>query len=102
LGNDHRKTTLDRARDELMSHAVRCNVLDARMADRTVWLDETMDYMGKRYPELSQLEFVQLEMIGGQFIKPAIPRGKDTTAFNRPEPTVVTANRETIASSEAA
>lgn len=101
MGKDHRTTTLDRARDELMSHVVRCDVLDARMADRNAWLDDTMKYMEERYPSLSQLEIAKLEMVGRQFIKPAIPHGKGNTAMNRPEPTVVTEEGEEIAESEA-
>ena len=101
MGKNHETTTLDRARDELMSHVVRCNVLDARMADRDAWLDETMQYMQERYPGLSQLELAQLEMLGRQFIKPAIPHGKGNSALNRPEATVVTEDGERIAESEA-
>lgn len=101
MGNSHKTTTLDRARDELMSHVVRCNVLDARMADRSDWLGETMKYMEERYPQLPRLELAQLELLGKQFIKPAIPHGKGNTAMNRPEPTVVTEDGEEIAESEA-
>ena len=100
MGNDHRKTTLDRARDELMSHVVRCDVLDAKMEDRDAWLDDTMKYMEERYPDLGQLKLAQLEMVGRQFIKPAIPHGKGNTAMNRPEPTVLTESGERIAESE--
>ena len=84
-----------------MSHVVRCNVLDARMTDRNAWLDETMKYMEERYAVLSPLEIAQLEMLGRQFIQPAIPHGKGNTALNRPEPTVVTESGETIPESEA-
>ena len=101
MGKNHQTTTLDRARDELMSHVVRCNVLDARMDDRNAWLDETMVYMQERFPGLSQLELAQLELLGRQFIKPAIPHGKGNTAQNRPEATVVTEEGERIAESEA-
>ena len=101
LGKNHETTTLDRARDELMSHVVRCNVLDARMSDRNGWLDETLRYMRERYPQLSPLELAQLEMLGRQFIQPAIPHGKGNTALNRPEAMVVTEDGEVIPESEA-
>ena len=101
MGNGHETTTLDRARDELMSHVVRCNVLDARMDDRNVWLDETMKYMEERYRQLSRLELAKLEMLGRQFIQPAIPHGKGNTAMNRPEATVVTEDGVEIPESEA-
>lgn len=101
MGNNHRKTTLDHARDELMSHVVRCNVLQSRMDDRLEWLDDTMDYMGERYPSLNELELAKLEMIGRQFVQPAIPHGKGNTARNRPEPTVLTTSGEEITEREA-
>jgi hypothetical protein len=84
-----------------MSHVVRCDVLDATMADRTAWLGETMEYMSQRYPDLTQMQLAQLEMIGKQFIKPVIPHGKDGTAFNRSEATAVTEDGERIAEDEA-
>lgn len=101
MGKNHQKTMLDHARDELMSHVVRCNVLQARMDDRLSWLQETMEYMGERYPSLNQMEFAKLEMIGRQFVHPAIPHGKGNTAHNRPEPTVVTTEGEEIPEREA-
>lgn len=101
MGRNHQKTMLDRARDELMSHVVRCDVLQARMDDRLSWLDETMEYMGERYPMLNEMEFAKLEMIGRQFVQPAIPHGKGNTARNRPEPTVVTTEGEEMPEHEA-
>jgi hypothetical protein len=74
---------VDRARDELFSHVIRCDVLDATMSDRKAWLQETMDYMADRHPHLSELELAQLEVMGSRFIKPSIPHGADATAMNR-------------------
>lgn len=96
MGKKHQKTQLDHARDELMSHVVRCEVLNARMQDRHAWLDDTMEYMRDRYPFLNEMEFTRLEMIGRQFIEPAIPHGKGNTARNRPEATVVTDDGEQV------
>jgi len=96
LGKNHETTQLDHARDELMSHVVRCEVLDARMDDRHAWLDDTMEYMRERYPFLNEIEFARLEMMGRRFIEPAIPHGKGNTARNRPEPTVLTADGEHV------
>lgn len=100
MGNNHRKTDLDHARDELMSHVVRCEVLKARMEDRHTWLDETMEYMRDRYPSLNDMQLAQLEMIGRQFIKPVIPHGKGNHAANRPDATVVTTEGEEVPESE--
>lgn len=83
MGNKHRKTQFDRARDELCSHVIRCEVLDAHMEDRFEWLTETMDYMADRYPDLTELEIAQLEVIGRRFVKPAIPHGAKAHAANR-------------------
>ena len=60
----HDTTTLDKARDELMSHIVRCQVLDARHEDRMEWLSDTVDYMAGRYPRLGELELAQLCLKG--------------------------------------
>lgn len=79
----HQYTKFDRARDELMSHVVRCDVFDAEMDHRQEWLAETMQYMAERYPMLSDLQLTQLEMVGRQFIKPPIPHGKGHTARTR-------------------
>jgi hypothetical protein len=83
MGNDHRKTQFDRARDELCSHVIRCEVLDAHMEDRFEWLSETMDYMADRYPDLTELEIAQLEVIGRRFVQPAIPHGAKSHGANR-------------------
>ena len=69
-----------------MSHVIRCEVLDARRADRLEWLDDTMDYMADRYPQLSDLELAQLELIGRQFLKPVIPHGQGNNALTRETP----------------
>jgi len=79
----HDYTKMDQARDELMSHVVRCDVLEAEMEHRAEWLQETMDYMAERYPMLSDLQLTQLEMMGRQFIKPAIPHGQGHTSRTR-------------------
>ncbi|MDZ7779040.1 MAG: hypothetical protein U5R14_03760 [Gemmatimonadota bacterium] len=83
MGNQDRTTQFDRARDELCSHVVRCEVLEADMDDRLTWLEETMDYMGERYPDLTELELAQLELIGRRFVQPAIPHGAHAHAANR-------------------
>ncbi len=101
MGNKYGKTTLDQARDELMSHVMRCSVLQARMEDRMEWLEDTLAYMGERYPSLNEMELAKLGMIGRQFVQPAIPHGSGNTAHNRPEPTVVTTTGEELTESEA-
>jgi len=81
----HKTTVLDRARDELMSHVVRCDVFDAEMGHRKEWLDDTIDYMAERYPQLSEIQVAKLEIMGKHFIKPAIPHGRGHSARTRDE-----------------
>jgi hypothetical protein len=81
----HKTTVLERARDELMSHVIRCDVFDAEMGHRTEWLDETIDYMAERYPQLTEIQVAKLEIMGKQFIKPAIPHGRGHSARTRDE-----------------
>lgn len=80
----HDYTTLDRARDELYSHIVRCEVLDAdRDAHMDEWLEETMEFMTERYPGLSELQLAQLRMMGQRYLEPVIPHGREHNALNR-------------------
>lgn len=68
---------MDRARDELFSHINRCGVLQAAEDDQVHWMDETIDYIGERYPDLTDRDLAQLRDIGMRFCKPAIPHGAD-------------------------
>lgn len=77
----HDSTVLTKARDELMSHIVRCDVLEAEKEHQHEWLDDTLDYMAGRYPMLSDLQFAHLETMGRQYIRPAIRHGADFNAM---------------------
>lgn len=85
LGTRHQDKLIDRARDEMYSHVIRCDVLKAEMPDRVEWLDETVDYLAHRFPQLDNLQLAHLRQLGGRFIRPAIPHGADTHARNRDE-----------------
>lgn len=82
MGN-HKTTVLDRARDELFSHIQRCDVLQATEEHQREWLEETMSFMGERYPDLTKLQMAQLEAMGRRYIRPAIPHGRGTNETNR-------------------
>lgn len=69
-------TTLDRARDELFSHIQRCGVLQAESQQQTEWLDETLEYLAERYPDLDRGEVDELRAMGERYCSPAIPHGK--------------------------
>jgi hypothetical protein len=71
---------LDRARDELFSHINRCGVLHAEESDQRQWMDETIDYIGERYPDLTDGDLKGLHEIGIRFCKPAIARGSSHAA----------------------
>ena len=45
---------LDEARDELFSHILRCGVLEADPEHQKEWMDDTMQYLAERYPELTE------------------------------------------------
>lgn len=69
----------DRARDELFSHINRCGVLQAADKDQEEWLEETMDYLGERYPDLSDADLKELYTVGLRFCRPAIAHGKKSS-----------------------
>lgn len=70
-----RKRLKERARDELFSHINRCGVLEAERKDQEHWLNETIEYLGERYPDLSDVELRELRTIGMRFCLPAISNG---------------------------
>ena len=70
---------LERARDELFSHINRCDVLKAGEGEQREWMDETIDYIRERYPDLSEVDLSGLHEIGTRFCQPAIsPKGEST------------------------
>lgn len=71
---------MDRARDELFSHINRCGVLQASADDQKVWMQETIDYLAERYPDLDDVDLDALFQVGMRFCRPAIPHGADNTA----------------------
>ncbi len=71
-----------RARDELFSHINRCGVLQAEEDDQRHWLDETIEYLGERYPDLTDGDLKDLYSVGIRFCQPAIPHGRKRFGFN--------------------
>ena len=69
-------TALDRARDELFSHIHQCGVLEASEDQKLEWMEETVDFMGERYPMLSKQDLKELHDIGMRFCQPVIPHGR--------------------------
>jgi len=82
---------ITRARDELFSHINRCGVLQAEHDDQQHWMDETIDYLAERYPDLGDGDLKDLYSVGIRFCQPAIPHGRKRFGFDpqeaAPEPT---------------
>ncbi len=70
-----RQKILDRARDELFSHVNRCGVLQAAPDDQEQWMAETIEYLGERFPDLTDGDLQELHAVGIRFCQPAIPHG---------------------------
>ncbi len=70
-----RDKLIAQARDELFSHINRCGVLQATQEDQSQWMDETIEYIGERYPDLADAELKELHAVGMRFCQPAISRG---------------------------
>lgn len=84
----------DRARDELFSHINRCGVLQAAEEEQKVWMDETMEYLGERYPDLSEADLRDLYAVGMRFCRPAIPHGQSAAGVAAFTPQVKVAPEE--------
>jgi hypothetical protein len=70
----------DRARDELFSHINRCGVLQAEPDDQEHWMEETMEYLAERYPDLNDTDLKELYTLGLRFCRPAIPHGRKASS----------------------
>ena len=88
----------DRARDELFSHINRCGVLQAAHEDQEQWLDETMGYLGERFPDLGESDLRELHTLGLRFCRPAIQHRKEVSEGEGNEGERVTAGAEDTSS----
>ncbi|MGB3128923.1 MAG: hypothetical protein WBC11_04305 [Dehalococcoidia bacterium] len=73
----YKPTTLELARDELFSHIQRCGVLEAEDSERGEWMNDTVEYLGERYPDLNEEQLAELSAIGHRYCQPAIPHGSN-------------------------
>ncbi len=89
------------ARDELFSHINRCGVLSATDDDRTAWMNETIDYIGERYPDLVDPDLRELHEVGIRFCQPAINNVPTVVASESATETAVADAPEEEAASEA-
>jgi hypothetical protein len=77
-----KENMVTRARDELFSHINRCGVLQAEEDDQQHWMEETIDYLAERYPDLSDGDLQDLSSVGMRFCQPAIPHGRKRFGFD--------------------
>jgi hypothetical protein len=84
------ENTVGRARDELFSHINRCGVLQAEEDDQRHWMDETIDYLAERYPDLADSDLQDLYSVGMRFCQPAIPHGRKRYGSAAKEQVLVT------------
>ncbi len=69
------KSSFETARDELFRVIRECGVIGAHSEDQAAWMDETVDLMAERYPDLSPAELKNLRELGLRFCQPVIPHG---------------------------
>jgi hypothetical protein len=48
-------------------------------------MDETIDYLAERYPDLSDKDLQDLYSVGIRFCQPAIPHGRKRYGFDKKE-----------------
>ncbi|MCJ7629614.1 MAG: hypothetical protein MUO50_14655 [Longimicrobiales bacterium] len=77
-----KENMITRARDELFSHINRCGVLQAEEEDQQHWMEETIDYLAERYPDLTDADLQDLSSVGMRFCQPAIPHGRKRFGFD--------------------
>ncbi len=65
----------DKARNELFSHILQCEVLRAEPEHQKEWFDDTMDYLAERYSGLSKNELGAIRSLGERYCQPVIQRG---------------------------
>jgi len=63
---------VERARDELFSHIHRCGVLKALPEHQVEWMDDTIEYIAERYPDLTRDQLSELRTMGLRFCSPVI------------------------------
>ena len=73
-------TSVDQARDELFSHILRCGVTEAEPEHQKEWMDDTMQYLAERYPDLSETELAQVRVLGERFCKPIVRSNPEIAA----------------------
>ena len=77
MSRTERNVDVERARDELFSHIHRCGVLRATAEHQVEWMDDTIQYISERYPEISRDQLSELRTMGLRFCRPVIDHSQD-------------------------
>ena len=75
-----RPTAMDEARNELFGHIHRCGVMQATREQQEEWMKDTIQFLGERYPALSERELKELGTIGMRFCSPVIANADAASA----------------------
>jgi hypothetical protein len=78
-------TAIDQARDELFSHVLRCGVLEADPEHQKEWMDDTMQYLADRYPDLKPEALGQVRVLGERFCRPVVKHTTPAEAVSESE-----------------
>jgi uncharacterized protein (DUF2235 family) len=70
----------DQARDELFSHILRCGVVEAEPEQQKEWMDDTMQYLAERYPDLDEEQLNQVRILGERFCQPVVRKPEVASA----------------------
>jgi hypothetical protein len=73
-------TPFEQARDELFQHIMRCGVVGADPEHQAEWFNDTLGYLGEKYPELDEPQLTELRTLGTRFAQPPKPRTAATSA----------------------
>jgi hypothetical protein len=65
-------SVVDDARNELFSHIHRCGVLRATPEQQVEWMQDTIEFVGERFPALTPEQLEELKAIGLRFCQPVI------------------------------
>ena len=75
-----RPTAMDEARNELFGHIHRCGVMQATREQQEEWMKDTIQFLGERYPALTERELKELGNIGMRFCSPVIANADAASA----------------------
>lgn len=75
-----RATAVDDARNELFGHIHRCGVMRATREQQEEWMKDTVEFLGERFPALTEKELEELGVIGMRFCSPVIANADAASA----------------------